>query len=93
MHSKISTLPIIDSQGKLLKIVCRGDIKKNKKFNHASKDSQNRLLVGAAIGTREADKDRTRQLVKAGVDVIIIDSSNGSSLYQLEMIKFIKQEF
>jgi IMP dehydrogenase len=71
-------------------MVSRGDLKKNKKFDKASKDSSNRLLVGAAIGTREIDKIRVDQLIKAGCDVIVIDSSNGSSTYQIEMIKYIK---
>lgn len=79
--NKIQTLPIVDEQGHLCKIVCRGDMKKNKKFDKASKDTQNRLLVGGAIGTRETDKHRVSLLIKAGVDVIVIDSSNGSSCY------------
>lgn len=84
--SKISTLPIINEKGELIKIVCRGDLKKNKKFTMSSKDSKNRLLVGAAIGTREADKERARKLIEKGVDVIVIDSSNGASHYQVQMI-------
>jgi IMP dehydrogenase len=90
IKNKVSTLPIVNEQGDLLKIISRGDLKKNKKFDKASKDVKNRLLVGAAIGTREADKDRVQKLIQAGCDVIVIDSSNGSSTYQLEMIAFIK---
>ncbi|KAJ0629135.1 putative IMP dehydrogenase [Helianthus annuus] len=51
------------------------------------------FLVGASIGTRESDKERLKQLVDAGADVIVIDSSQGNSIYQIEMIKYAKKMF
>lgn len=51
----------------------------------ASLDSQGRLLVGAATGTRENDKERIARLVEAGVDAVILDSSQGDSTYQLQV--------
>ena len=50
-----------------------------------------RLMVGAAVGTRESDRERVQRLFEAKVDVVIVDSSQGNSIYQLEMLKYIKQ--
>jgi hypothetical protein len=48
----------VNDKNELIKIVCRGDLKKNKKFYLSSKDDKNRLFVGASIGTRCIDKER-----------------------------------
>ena len=52
-----------------------------------------RLLAGAAIGTREEDKERLAALVEAGLDLVVLDSSQGDSFYQLRMIEFIKSNY
>ena len=89
-NSKKGKLPIVDESGNLIKMISRNDLKINKIFPNANKDQNKCLRVGAAIGTREADKLRAQALIEAGVDLIIVDSSNGWSQYQLDMIKFIK---
>merc|ERR1711933_284350 len=50
-------------------------------------------MVAASVGTRPADRDRVRALVAAGVDAVVVDSSQGDSMYQHQMIRWMKQEF
>ena len=63
-------------------------------YTIASKNfNTKQLLCGEAIGTREEDKYRAKSLIDNGVDIIVIDSSQGNSIYQVEMIKYIKSNF
>jgi IMP dehydrogenase len=93
-RSKKGKLPIVDAQGNLVSILSRSDLMKNLHFPLASKvPGTKQLLSAAAIGTREADKERLRALVDAGLDIVILDSSQGNSMYQHDMIRWIKQAF
>eukprot|EP00403_Amphidinium_massartii_P024628 CAMPEP_0178404698 /NCGR_PEP_ID=MMETSP0689_2-20121128/18020_1 /TAXON_ID=160604 /ORGANISM="Amphidinium massartii, Strain CS-259" /LENGTH=526 /DNA_ID=CAMNT_0020025695 /DNA_START=35 /DNA_END=1615 /DNA_ORIENTATION=- len=92
-ESKKGKLPIVTKDGKITAIIARKDLTKNAEFPLATKDEQKRLRVAAAIGTRPQDKDRVKLLHAAGVDAIVIDSSQGDSTFQHDMIKWIKQEF
>jgi len=56
-------------------------------------DKTGSALVGCAIGTRENDKERLKHLFAAGVNAVILDSSQGNSIYQLEMVKYIKSTY
>jgi len=72
----------------------RTDLLKNRDYPLATKDPKTKSLrVAASIGTREADKERAKMLVEAGVDAIVIDSSQGDSKYQHAMIHHLKENY
>jgi len=85
---KIEKLPIVDENDILQGLVTIKDIEKRKKFPNANKDKHGRLRVGAAIGVGQLD--RATALVKAGVDVIVLDSAHGHSQGIIDTLKEIK---
>lgn len=91
--SKKGKLPIVDKDGSLISLLSRTDLMKNIHYPLASKLESKQLICAAAVSTHETDKIRLQKLVDAGLDIVVVDSSQGNSLYQVAMIKYIKQNF
>ncbi|KAI3829038.1 hypothetical protein L1987_03152 [Smallanthus sonchifolius] len=89
-------VPLVSGEGEVVDVVSKADVERIRgfpKLGLPSVGEDGEFLVGASIGTRESDKERLEQLVKAGANVIVIDSSQGNSIYQIEMIKYAKKMF
>ncbi|MCP9756427.1 IMP dehydrogenase [Lacihabitans sp. CCS-44] len=93
MHKKIEKLPIIDANHKLVGLITYKDILKKKNKPNAAKDKRGRLLAGAAVGVTSDLEERVTALVKAGVDVVSIDTAHGHSKGVIDALKSIKAKF
>jgi len=93
IKSKKAKLPVVDRNYNLVGLLSRRDLLLNRDFPQATKDQKKRLRVAASCGTRPVDKERVKALVTEDVDCLVIDSSQGDSIYQIEMVKWIKQNF
>ena len=87
---KIEKLPLVDAEGRLKGLITVKDFVKAEKYPHAAKDSEGRLLVGAAVGVGDEAFLRAQALVEAGVDFLVIDSAHGHSRGILEMVAKVK---
>jgi IMP dehydrogenase len=88
---KIEKLPIVDKDKVLKGLITIKDIEKRKKYPNACKDTLGRLCVGAAIGTGADALSRAEMLIKAGVDVIVIDTAHGHTNAVIETLKALKR--
>ena len=91
--SKKEKLPIVDDDYNLVGLITIKDIEKTIKYPLAAKDSQGRLLCGAAVGITANCLDRVKELVDAKVDVIVLDSSHGHSQNVLNCLSMIKEHY
>lgn len=95
-EKRIKRLPLIDIESQcLMGMACRKDVYQEIKYPYATRNPQTKqLLVGASVSTHEVDRERIDKLVKEGnVDVIVIDASQGASIYQLKTIAYIKKNY
>lgn len=90
---KIEKLPVVDNDNRLIGLITFKDIQKKKSFPNACKDELGRLRVGAAVGIEKNTIERVEELIKANVDVVVIDTAHAHSEGVLQMIKKIKKKF
>ena len=86
-------LPIVDENFNLKGLITIKDIEKQIKYPLSAKDSQGRLLCGAAVGITANVLDRVKALVKAKVDVVVLDSAHGHSANVIRCVKMIKEAY
>merc|ERR1719235_1923594 len=91
--AKKGYIPILGKEGQLVALIAASDIRKEDQYPLATKDEKGRLRVACAVGTRPEDRDRVAQLVKAGVDAIVVDSSQGDSHFQRDMLRWMRTTF
>jgi IMP dehydrogenase len=94
MHKhRLERVLVLDSQDRLSGLITVKDIQKATEHPFASKDIQGKLRVGAAVGVGAGTEERVELLVKAGVDVVVVDTAHGHSKGVLERVRWVKQNF
>jgi len=86
-------LPIVDEEGNLKGLITIKDIEKQIKYPLSAKDAQGRLLCAAAVGITNNILERVDALVKAKVDVIVIDTAHGHSANVLKVVKMVREAY
>jgi IMP dehydrogenase len=89
---RIEKLPIVDDHGILKGLITIKDILKVQRHPYATKDSQGRLICGAAIGALRQPYERSKALLDAGVDFIVIDAAHGHSKGVMDCVKMLKSK-
>lgn len=90
---RIEKLPVVDNRFRLKGLITIKDIEKAKKYPNASKDNLGRLRVGAAVGVGPDRDERVVALLKAGCDVIFIDTAHGHSKHVIDSVKHLRKKF
>ncbi len=90
---RIEKLPVVDEKFCLVGLITIKDIEKATAFPEANKDSHGRLFVGAAVGVSKETEERLQALVKAGVDLLCVDTAHGHSKKVMDMVRYIKKTY
>ena len=93
VQRKVKKLPLVDATGTLIGLITAKDIHRQERLPFATRDSHGRLMVGAAIGATGDFVERAAELVKAHVDVIVIDIAHGHSVVMAKAIDTFKHAF
>ena len=90
---KLKKLPLVDGQSRLLGLITARDISKHRRQPFATRDAQGRLRVGAAIGATGDYLERAAELIRAGVDVIVLDIAHGHSVVMAGAVEQFRKRF
>ncbi|MCL5009666.1 MAG: IMP dehydrogenase [Candidatus Parvarchaeota archaeon] len=91
--NKIEKLPLVDAKGRVCGMVTTRDIMISESYGSASKDKHGRLIVGGAVGIGSDSLERTKTLIDAGADFIVVDVANGYLEKTADTVKAIKKAF
>jgi IMP dehydrogenase len=92
-HHKLERVLVVNDTFELRGLMTVKDITKQTSFPNAARDAQGKLRVGAAVGVGEGTEERVELLVKAGVDVLVVDTAHGHSAGVLERVRWVKTHF
>ncbi len=90
---RIEKLPLVDESYRLKGLITIKDIEKAKKYPNSAKDNHGRLIVAAAVGVGSDMEVRSKALVEAGVDVIVVDTAHGHSIGVIKAVKKLKKTY
>jgi IMP dehydrogenase len=90
---RIEKLPVVNNEFELKGLITIKDIQKQIKYPMACKDEHGRLRVGAAVGVGADVEERVERLMKAGVDILVVDTAHGHSKAVMDMVKYIKNAY
>ncbi|GLR26309.1 IMP dehydrogenase [Limnobacter litoralis] len=94
MHKhRLERVLVTNDKNELVGLITVKDIQKATEHPFASKDSQGKLRVGAAVGVGEGTEERVEKLVQAGVDVIVVDTAHGHSKGVIDRVRWVKQTY
>ncbi|WP_428423759.1 IMP dehydrogenase [Methylibium sp.] len=94
MHRhKLERVAVVNAANELRGLFTVKDITKQTNFPNAARDAQGKLRVGAAVGVGEGTEERVEALVKAGVDVIVVDTAHGHSKGVIERVRWVKSHY
>jgi IMP dehydrogenase len=93
VERKVKKLPLVDGNGVLLGLITSRDLVRQRKLPFATRDAQGRLMVGAAIGATGDFLERAAELIRAGVDVIVIDIAHGHSIVMGKAMAEFRKRF
>ncbi len=92
-QNRIEKLLVVNDDFELKGLVTVKDIQKSQDYPHACKDGDGQLRVGAAVGTGAGTEERVDALVKAGVDVIVVDTAHGHSKGVIDRVRWVKENY
>jgi IMP dehydrogenase len=92
-HHKLERVVVVNDANELCGLMTVKDITKQTSFPNAARDSHGKLRVGAAVGVGDGTEERVELLVKAGVDVLVVDTAHGHSHGVIERVRWVKKNF